>query len=132
MLSVRKYIGIIRKLIDYLQSRRHLMNDILPDNHEQLLAHFNAQTAKLGWPELVRHFARGVVVKVASDLDLVAVAAAMAQDRADEVDAWTRTGQVQRASDDDARDWQESDCAFWAVVVAPWVLVQEIRDDLET
>lgn len=104
------------------------MNDIPPDSYEQLLAHFNAQTARLGWSELVRHFARGAVVKVTSDLDLVAIAAAMAQNRTEEVDAWSRAGQIQRASDDDARDWDESDSVFWAVVVAPWVLVQEIRD----
>lgn len=107
------------------------MNDIPPNKHEQLLAHFNAQTARLGWSELVRHFARGVVVKVAPELDLVTVAAAMSQDRADEVDAWSRAGRIQRASDDDARDWHECDSVFWAVVVAPWVLVQEIRNDSE-
>jgi hypothetical protein len=94
----------------------------------ELTAHFNAQTARLAWPELARHFARGVVVKVAPGMDPVAVAVAMAQDRADEIDIWTRAGQVQRASDEDARDWHAEDSVFWAVVVAPWVLVQEIRE----
>lgn len=98
------------------------------DTHEELTAHFNAQTARLAWPELARHFARGVVVKVVPGMDLVAVAVAMAQDRADEIDAWTRAGLVQRASDDDARDWHAQESVFWAVVVAPWVLVQEITD----
>lgn len=107
------------------------MNDTAPQTHEQLLAHFNAQTARLGWSELVRHFARGVVLKVASDMDLVAVAAAVAQDRAEEVEAWTRAGKIRRASDDDARDWHDQGTVFWAVVVAPWVLVQEIRDTAE-
>lgn len=105
------------------------MNDTVPQTHEQLLAHFNAQTARLGWPELVRHFARGVVVNVTSDMDLVAVAAAMAQDRVDEIEAWTQAGFIRRASDDDAQVWHEQDTVFWAVVVAPWVLVQEISDD---
>lgn len=105
------------------------MNDIVPQSHEELIAHFNAQTARLAWPELVRHFARGVVVRVARDMDLVAVATAMAQDRADEVDAWTRAGQIRRAGDDDARDWHEQNAVFWAVVVAPWVLIQEISDE---
>lgn len=105
------------------------MNDTAPQSDEQLLAHFNAQTARLGWQELVRHFARGVVVKVASDMDLVTVAAALARDRADEVDAWTRAGKIQRAGDDDAREWHERDSVFWAVVVAPWVLVQEFHKE---
>jgi len=100
--------------------------DPLTASHEDLTAYFNAQTAKLAWPELVRHFARGVVIKVAPGMDLVDVAVAMAQDRAEEIDAWTRAGQIQRASDEDARQWHEQERAFWAVVVAPWVLVQEI------
>jgi hypothetical protein len=100
-----------------------------PETHEELIAHFNVQTARMGWSELVRHFARGVVVKVAPGMDLVAVAVAMAQDRADEIDAWAQAGQVQRASDDDARYWHEQDSVFWAVVVAPWVLVQEISEN---
>jgi hypothetical protein len=110
----------------------YLMTDqppLIPNSHEELLAHFNAQTAQLTWPELARHFARGVVVNVAAGMDLIAVAVAMAQDRAEEIETWTRAGQVQRASDDDARYWYEQDSVFWAVVVAPWVLVQEIERD---
>jgi hypothetical protein len=105
------------------------MTDRAPDTHEELIAHFNAQTAKLAWPELARHFARGVVVKVAPAMDLVAVAVAMAQDRADEIETWTQAGQLQRANDDDARYWHEQDSVFWAVVVAPWVLVQEYSEN---
>ena len=104
---------------------------LTPASHEELTAHFNAQTAKLAWPELARYFARDVVVKVAPGMDLVAMAVAMAQDRADEIDAWTLAGQLQRASDDDARYWHAQDSVFWAVVVAPWVLVQEISEQIE-
>lgn len=104
------------------------MNDTAPSSYEQLLAHLNAETGKLGWPELVRHFARGVVITVTPGLDLVEVAAAMAQDRSEDIDSWSRAGQLRRASDDDAREWGEQDTVFWAVVVAPWVLVQEIHD----
>lgn len=100
-------------------------------SQEELSAHFNTQTAKLAWPELVRYFARGVVVKVAAEMDLVAVAVAMAQDRADDIETWTRTGLIQRANDDDARDWHEQESVFWAVVVAPWVLVQELFETEE-
>ena len=101
---------------------------VTPTSHAELIAHFNAQTAKLTWPELARHFARGVVVNVAPGMDLVAVAVAMAQDRAEEIETWTHAGQLQRASDDDARYWHAQDSVFWAVVVAPWVLVQEITE----
>lgn len=36
-----------------------------------LRAKLNAETGKLVWNELERHFARGVVIKVAGDLDLL-------------------------------------------------------------
>jgi len=101
----------------------------LPGTHEELIAHFNAQTAKLTWSELARYFARGVVIKVAPGMDLVAVAVAMAQDRADEIETWSQASQIQQASDEDARDWHDQESVFWAVVVAPWVLVQEIAQD---
>lgn len=97
-----------------------------PTTDAEWTAHFNAQTGKLSWPELARYFARGVVIKVAPAMDLVDVAVVMAQDRHDEIEAWTGAGQLQRASDEDARYWHAQDSVFWAVVVAPWVLVQEL------
>lgn len=88
----------------------------------------NAQTGRIRWPELARHFARGVVLRVAPGEDLVAVAGLLVADRADEVDRLYRTQRLRRALDDDARRWQQNETEFWAVVAAPWVLVQEIAD----
>ncbi len=86
----------------------------------------NAQTGRIGWPELARHFARGVVVCVAASEDLVAVAQRFVGDRADEIESLSDAGRVWRARDGDAQRWQDEQPRFWAVVVAPWVLVQEI------
>ncbi len=87
----------------------------------------NSQTGKLGWPELQRHFARGVVIKVAPDLDLVDTAALMVKDDKEAIEVLTRSGQMERASTEDAKGWESARPVFWAVVVAPWVLVQEIE-----
>jgi hypothetical protein len=89
----------------------------------------NAQTAKIDWEELQRHFARGVVIKVAPQLDLINVAGRLIDDDKTTFEAWLASGQVARATDDDARAWVKSQPSFWAVVVAPWVLVQPIQDD---
>lgn len=86
----------------------------------------NSQTGKLEWPELQRHFARGVVIKVAPDLDLVEIAAQMVEDDKEAIEALTRSGQMERAATEDAKAWEVVQPVFWAVVVAPWVLVQEI------
>lgn len=93
---------------------------------ELLHAKLNSETGKLHWQELERHFARGVVVKVAPGMDLVAVAVRFAQDDKAAIEAWLRENKVDRASTEDAVTWQGRQSAFWAVVVAPWVLVQEI------
>ena len=35
-------------------------------------------------------------------------------------------GKVARVSDEQAREWAETDALVWAVVVSPWVLVQPV------
>jgi hypothetical protein len=90
---------------------------------------FNAQTGRIGWDELQRHFARGLVIKVAAGMDLVEVASHVAVDNVALVERWLVDGQMRRAEIDDARNWNARGAEFWAVVSAPWVLVQEIRED---
>jgi hypothetical protein len=96
-----------------------------------LSAKLNAETGKLAWKELERHFARGVVVKVAGDLDLVEVALAMARDDKTTVEDWLAQGRIARASTEDAQAWNAGQSQFWAVVAAPWVLVQEVSSRLD-
>lgn len=99
------------------------------ESAEALRARLNAETARIGWDELAPHFARGAVVRVEKGLDLVDVAASFAEDRRDRVQAWMSAGRIGAATEDDARVWTENPPTFWAVVVVPWVLVQETRDD---
>jgi len=93
---------------------------------ENLRAKLNAETGRMGWNELARFFARGVVIRVAPGLDLVQVAVGIARDDKAALEGWMATGQVGRACTDDAQAWQDRQAVFWAVVTAPWVLVQEI------
>jgi len=98
------------------------------DDPELLRAKLNLETGRLDWPALARHFARGVVIKVGTGMDLVAVATALSRDDRSAVERWLAEGRIARAGDADARSWHERGATFWAVVVAPWVLVQEDRD----
>ncbi|MFN3543971.1 MAG: DUF2288 domain-containing protein [Thiobacillus sp.] len=90
-----------------------------------LRAKLNLETARIAWPELERHFARGVVIKVAAGMDLVDAALEIAEDNAATVQAWLADGRLARAEPADAEDWHARQSSLWAVVVAPWVLVQE-------
>ena len=84
-----------------------------------------AESGVLTWTELQRHFARGAVIVVQEGLDLLAVAEAMARDETARLRDWLAAGQVRRVDDALARQWAPANPAFRAVVVAPWVLVQE-------
>lgn len=85
----------------------------------------NLETAIIDWAELVRHFARGVVIKVEVGTDLIEVAECLSRDDTEQLKKWLDEQSVARASDDDARDWTGRAPQFWCVVTAPWVLVQE-------
>ena len=87
-----------------------------------------SETGEIGWPELQRHFARGVVIHLSPRLDLVEVARALEQDDGPAVAAWMDAGQLARATDLLARQWDAALPRLRAIVVAPWVLVQEILD----
>ena len=92
-----------------------------------LTAHLNGQTGKIGWQELQRHYARGVVLCVDNELDLIDVALHFIQDDQAAVKKLMDNGQLAAADDDDARNWHQSNTELWAVVIAPWVLVQSVK-----
>ncbi len=94
---------------------------------EELRARLNAETGKLALHEFERHFARGVVIKIATNIDLVEVATSMTKDDKATIEHLMQADKLSRASVDDLKDWHERNPAFWAVVVAPWVLVQETK-----
>jgi hypothetical protein len=85
----------------------------------------NLETSKIAWKELQRFFASGSAVFVASSLDLVEVAYQFSVDNKNWVEQWLQNKQIALVSDKQTIDWLESDAEVWAVVVKPWLLVQE-------
>ncbi|MDO9623287.1 MAG: DUF2288 domain-containing protein [Pseudomonas sp.] len=90
-----------------------------------LYAKLLGETAPINWQELQPFFARGDLLLVEGSEDLIAVAEAVAQNDQGRVAAWLAAGQLRRVDDDCAADLLQRDPLLWAVVVAPWVLVQE-------
>ncbi|TBU99831.1 DUF2288 domain-containing protein [Stutzerimonas kirkiae] len=90
-----------------------------------LYAKLLGETAVISWQELQPFFARGALLHVSEGADLVEVALAFAEDDQAKVGHWLGSAQVARVGADNAQDWLERDPELWAVVVAPWVLVQE-------
>lgn len=94
---------------------------------EQRRADFLAQTGRIPFAELQRHFAAGKLVSVAVQLDLIDVAVALAEDDTQRFRGWLQGGDVALADDGLASRWFREECVLWAVVADPWVLVQERR-----
>lgn len=97
-----------------------MTDDVLP-----LRVRLNQETALVPWSSLQRFFARGETIAVATDLSLLDVAVAVAEDRAADMRAWMQGERVGPVADADAARWHAADAQVWAVVVRPWVLVQE-------
>ncbi|MDO3386815.1 DUF2288 domain-containing protein [Gilvimarinus sp. SDUM040013] len=97
----------------------------MTEDNELLQAKVNLETAQIPWRELQRFFASGNAIFVAPELDLTQVATEMARDNAAQIQHWMQANQVGPVSDESAQAWFDDDITLWAVVVKPWVLVQE-------
>ena len=109
-----------------------MANDVSQMSDEELRTHLHSETAKLPWVDLQKHFARGVVFKVARGTDILDVAIVMSRDDKDTLKKWIDEGNVSGAEIDDAKKWFDTDASLWTVVIAPWVLVQEIEQKLDS
>ncbi|MBN7795633.1 DUF2288 domain-containing protein [Parahaliea mediterranea] len=95
-----------------------------PDREALLRREFHGQTARIPWRDLQTYYAHGSVVRVDAALDLVEVAVQLGLDNRAQFETWTGAGLVAPVSDAEALAWFEGDATLWAVVAAPWVLVQ--------
>ena len=101
-----------------------------PGDREQLLRQeYHSQTARIHWRELQTYYAHGSVIAVAPELDLVEVAVQLGLDNTARFQQWIDGDEVTSVSDTQALTWYEDDALLWAVVAAPWVLVQELATD---
>ena len=92
---------------------------------QALIARLNAETAKISWLELQKHYASGNVLGVASGADLIKVAIALNEDNAAQIQTWLEDQSVFEVADQQAMDWYQNQTILWALVIPPFVLVQE-------
>lgn len=86
----------------------------------------NLETGRIEWMELQPHFARGAIINVDLDLDLVETAAAFIEDDSEQILKLLDKNKIWKPDLSEAERWYIGKQEFWAVVVAPWVLIQEI------
>ncbi len=59
---------------------------MMTDQNEEMKTKLNAETGKLVWQELERHYAPGAVIKASSDLHLVEEAICFAEDNTEPIE----------------------------------------------
>ena len=97
----------------------------IEDQDELERIRLNQETARIAWIELQRFFAQGKVIRVQDGLDLIEIARLVARDDAPSIARELSRGTVAQVTDEQARRWFETQASLWAVVVKPWILVQE-------
>lgn len=101
------------------------MAELENDRETLLRQEYHGQTARINWHDLQTYYAHGSVVSVGSELDLVEVAVQLGMDNTDQFQQWIADQQIAPVSDSQALAWYETNQELWAVVAAPWVLVQQ-------
>ena len=95
---------------------------------QELIARLNSETAKIAWHDLQTHYAAGNVLGIAAAADLIKVAIALNRDDAAQIKQWLDDSSLFEISDQQATEWHESNQQLWALVLPPFVLVQQVAD----
>lgn len=106
---------------DSLQQEQQIEQELQMSPREKLIS----ETARISWKELEPFFAKGSLIWVASELDLIDAALAISEDDSQKVKAWMDNKQMDKVSTEQALEWLNGEPELWSVVAAPWVLVQE-------
>lgn len=86
-----------------------------------------AEIAPVPWQDLQRPFAKGIVLYINQEIDLLTVAEKIANDDTTAVKQWVNEGVISHISDEQARQWHQDDAQLMTAIVKPWVLVQTCR-----
>ncbi|MFZ0152864.1 DUF2288 domain-containing protein [Pseudomonas sp.] len=97
----------------------------MTDQPSTLYAKLLGETAVIEWKALERFWAKGDLIWVDPSLDLIEVAQAMAENRGETFAAWRNAGTVGPVSAEQALDLQSRYPEIWAVVVSPFIVIQE-------
>lgn len=96
--------------------------------YEELVAYLNSETGKISWQELQPYFAKGSLLHLDQGYDLIDTAASLVRDDKANILPLVDNKVLGKLEDDTAASFEVSD-SFWAVVVAPWVLIQKAASE---
>ena len=111
-------------MTDQQGSKHH--NEGQQNEEQELIARLNGETAKIDWHDLQTHYAAGNVVGIAPAADLIKVAIEFNRDNAAQIQQWLADGSLFEISDQQAQQWFNDNQQLWALVIPPFVLVQQV------
>ena len=95
----------------------------------EMVESFKRDQAEVSWRELKIHLQRDSIIVVAEELDLIAVAVAVADDDKTLVEAWIGEEQLGKPTEEQLKSWEEeSDNRFKMLIVQPFILIQGTHD----
>jgi len=84
----------------------------------------NLETARISWKELEAYYAGGNVISVSPELDLIDIALVITNDDAEQLKEWTDQGLIDSVTNEQAKEYTDTQATVWAVVIKPWILIQ--------
>ena len=97
---------------------------VLEEDQEASRESINLETAKIAWKDLEIYYAGGNVISVSPELDLIDVALVINKDNSEQLKAWTEQGLVDAVTNEQAKQYADTQATIWAVVIKPWILIQ--------
>jgi hypothetical protein len=96
------------------------------NSEETLCSTIKQEIGIIAWTALARFFAGGTAVVIDAELDLADAAFQFSKNNRAVVEQWMSAGKVSKVTDEQAKKWFEADATVAAIVISPWVLVQEV------
>ena len=92
---------------------------------DELRQKLHSETAQMSWLELERFYAEGKLITVTSAMDLIDVAASVAENNSEQIKQWMDDDKIMNTTDEQALAWQKRNADLWTVLVMPWILIQD-------
>jgi len=95
----------------------------------EMVESFKRDLAEVSWRELKIHLQRDAIIVVDTDLVLIDVAVAVADDDKVLVETWINENKLGKPTEEHLQTWEDgSDSRFKMLIVQPFILIQSLCD----
>ena len=95
------------------------------ETDQETWARLREQLGEATWATLAEHYERDCLVMVSVELDILRVAAAVANDNTELVQQWMDEEKIWKPSEEQTVKWGREATSFTCVIVQPFVLAQD-------